>query len=86
MYPGVTLNSKKIKGSLNGEFIFDDICNTLVKPPGECNKYTKVRRTFETLEYSDWMVITLSIILGGGLFVLLVKNVVIYSFAYTVDT
>lgn len=38
-YPSVTINGIRIKGSLNAEFVFDDICNTLLNPPGDCSKY-----------------------------------------------
>lgn len=32
-FPSVSINSVKLKGSVNAEFVFDDICNTLLKPP-----------------------------------------------------
>ena len=32
-FPSVSINSIRIKGSVSAEFVFDDICNSLLKPP-----------------------------------------------------
>lgn len=37
IYPSIAINSIKIKGSLDAEFVFDDICNTLLNPPKQCS-------------------------------------------------
>nr|BAJ98180.1 predicted protein [Hordeum vulgare subsp. vulgare] len=32
-FPAVSINGQKVRGSLNAELIFDDVCNTLLSPP-----------------------------------------------------
>jgi hypothetical protein len=32
-FPSVSINGVRVRGSVNAEFVFDDICNTLLKPP-----------------------------------------------------
>ena len=72
MFPGVTINNVKMKGSLNGEIVFDDICNTLSSPPGSCSEFVETKTSFENYDYEDWGVIVLVIILGGSIFGFLV--------------
>lgn len=38
-YPSVAINGMKVKGSINAEFVFDDICNSLTNPPPVCQDY-----------------------------------------------
>lgn len=73
IFPGVTLNNMKMKGSLSGEFIFDDICNTLTNPPKACNQYTRIK-IYDERSFEDWFVIISVILLGAALFSLLVHN------------
>lgn len=69
-FPSVTINNLTMRGSITAEFMFDDICNSLLKPPRACSQATKITNHLN-YDYSDWMVIIGVILLGAGIFSLL---------------
>lgn len=65
--------------------MFDDICNTLVSPPEECQKYVGEQTVFEREVSMQWA--TLVLVVTGGLLVFsLVVLVLVVSSVCTVDT
>ena len=72
VFPSVTLNSIKMKGSLKAEFVFDDICNSLTSPPRACNSYTAVDQRTKNRTVMYWFTMFFVILLGSALFIGLV--------------
>lgn len=68
LFPAVTINSIRLKGSLQAEFVFDDICNSLVSPPSVCSEYVKVDQRYSTRTKMYWFTVFCVIVLGAGLF------------------
>lgn len=72
VFPSVTLNSIKMKGSIKAEFVFDDICNSLNSPPRACNNYTVIDQRTKNRTVMYWFTVFLVLILGSAVFVALV--------------
>lgn len=72
-FPTVTLNGVKVKGSLNAEFIFDDICNNLINPPEACSKYTVGQTELVSEVSNEWATLLFVVVLSVVIFSLIVS-------------
>ena len=73
IFPAVTINSIKMKGSIKAEFVFDDICNSLNSPPSSCSNYTKIDQRTKNRTVMYWFTVFFVLLAGSAVFVGLIR-------------
>lgn len=70
---------------MQAEFIFDDICNTLINAPKDCQKYVTSETNIQEHVTNEWSTLILVIIIGLLLFSVIV-TITPHSSAFTAAT